>query len=83
MGASPIAAHDFYSQAQARSNLSDIVKELRAILRRASTLECAGQLHVWSNRCYRAFRHTSSCCRDLLATHCTVEHLVKNDVLHA
>ena len=33
MGALPIAAHDFYSQAQARSNLSGIVKELRAILR--------------------------------------------------
>ncbi|CAK0783658.1 hypothetical protein CVIRNUC_006857 [Coccomyxa viridis] len=37
MGASPIAAHDFYSQAQARSNLNDIVKELRAIFRQEST----------------------------------------------
>ena len=56
MGASPIAAHDFYSQAQARSNLNDIVKELRAIFRclsyrmhRAADLTCTRCFWAYSN----------------------------------
>ena len=80
MGASPVVARDFYSQAQARSNLSDIVRELRAILR-CRTVKCALQLKLWSAGVSGHSGASLAAAAMSWPYTCTLKHLTKKDDL--